>query len=176
MGIENIFKHRFIFSKEAESFSVQGLASAEINKNWKTVEKELQKILKTDKKISRIEGYDISNISGKEATGSMVVFNHGLPDKKEYRQFRIKKVKQVSDVDMIKEILERRVKHAEWTYPDLILIDGGKPQLSAALSVVEYNKILQRVFTKLALQDSYVKSFMNQYLCKRTPMIVIPLF
>lgn len=86
--------------------------------------------------FNRIEGYDVSNISGKSATGSMVVFIHGEPDKSQYRKFRIKTVKGANDVAMIKEVLERRFKN-NWTLPDLILIDGGTQQVNAAQTVLK---------------------------------------
>lgn len=87
-------------------------------------------------KDKRIEGYDISNISGKLASGSMVVFNGKKPNKNEYRKFKIRTVKKANDVAMIKEVLERRFKNS-WPLPDLILVDGGKPQVNIAKSVLE---------------------------------------
>ena len=84
-----------------------------------------------------IEAYDVSNIQGKDATGSMVTFRNGKPDKNFYRRFKIKIAGKPNDVAMIKEILKRRLKHQEWPLPDVILIDGGKPQLNAAKSVVK---------------------------------------
>jgi excinuclease ABC subunit C len=80
----------------------------------------------------RIEGYDISNISGTSAVGSMVVFENGRPNKDEYRKFKIRTVVGPNDVAMLTEVLERRFKHANWPLPDLILIDGGLPQANAA--------------------------------------------
>lgn len=87
--------------------------------------------------IHRIEAYDISNIQGKLATGSMVVFIDGRPAKKFYRKFKIKIAGKPNDTAMIIEVLKRRLKHKEWQLPGLILIDGGKPQLSAAKSVIK---------------------------------------
>jgi len=83
--------------------------------------------------IRRIEAYDVSNIQGKEAAGSMVTFIDGKPDKNFYRRFKIKTEGKPNDVAMLKEILNRRLKHPEWPYPDLILIDGGRAQFNAAL-------------------------------------------
>ncbi len=101
--------------------------------------KSLQKILNLNTLPDRIECYDISNIQGKIATGSMVVFENGMSSKKEYRLFKIKTVFQANDVAMIKEVLERRV-HNDWPTPDLIIIDGGKPQINAALEILgEHN-------------------------------------
>ncbi len=82
-------------------------------------------------KLESIECYDISNISGKLATGSMVTFVNGKPDKNLYRKFRIKFVHQPNDFEMLKEILTRRLKHEEWKLPDMIIIDGGRLQLIA---------------------------------------------
>ena len=80
----------------------------------------------------RIEAYDISNIQGKYATGSMIVFYGNKPSKSDYRKFRIKTVQGANDVAMIREVLKRRLAHPEWPYPDLMLIDGGIAQLHAA--------------------------------------------
>lgn len=84
----------------------------------------------------RIEGYDISNISGAYAVGSMVVFIDGAPEKSEYRKFKIKSVKGANDVGMMKEILRRRFRN-DWDLPELILIDGGKGQVNAAAYIVK---------------------------------------
>lgn len=85
-------------------------------------------------KLSRIEAIDVSNIHGKNAAGSLVVFLDGQPAKDHYRRFKIK-LAAISDTAMIAEILKRRLKHKEWQYPDLLLIDGGKGRVAAALSV-----------------------------------------
>jgi excinuclease ABC subunit C len=111
-----------------------------IEKTWLNLREILQKILKTKKRITRIEAYDVSNIQGKEAAGSMVTFIKGLPNKNFYRRFKIKIATKPDDIAMIKECLRRRFKHLEWGLPDLILIDGGKAQLNAARKVIK-NKI-----------------------------------
>lgn len=87
--------------------------------------------------FGRIEGYDISMVSGVEAVGSMVVFEDGEPKKSAYRKFRIKWVKGINDVAMMKEVLRRRFARglAGWPRPDLILIDGGWGQVNAAKEV-----------------------------------------
>ena len=91
---------------------------------------------------SRLEGYDISNIQGTAAAGSMVVFDSGKPKPSHYRRFRIKTVSGADDYAMLREVLKRRFKRSvkgdvstpnSWIIlPDLILIDGGKGQLNAA--------------------------------------------
>lgn len=83
----------------------------------------------------RIEAFDVSNIMGKQAVGSMVSFYAGKPDKKNYRRFRIKEVEGIDDFKMMAELVRRRysrLKREAKTFPDLIVIDGGKGQLSAA--------------------------------------------
>lgn len=84
----------------------------------------------------RIEGYDISNIGGLSATGSMVVFEDGVANKNEYRKFKIRTVTSSDDPAMLREVLSRRFNHYEWSFPDLILIDGGKGQLSSAVAIL----------------------------------------
>lgn len=121
-----------IFSLE-KVFSHSKIISQRKNKNWQKTKAILQKILKTKKNVSRIEGYDISNIQGTSATGSMVVFKNGEPQRSSYRKFKIKKGETPNDTAMIREILSRRFKHKEWEYPQIIFIDGGKGQLNAAV-------------------------------------------
>lgn len=83
----------------------------------------------------RIEGYDISNISGTSAVGSMVVFIGGEPSKKDYKKFKINTLDTPNDVGMMKEIMERRINNP-WPLPDIILVDGGKAQVSAVSEVL----------------------------------------
>jgi len=79
----------------------------------------------------RIECYDISNISGKHSVGSMVVASDGRIDKDEYRHFKIKLKDTPDDFDMIFEVLHRRFQ-TDWEFPNLVVVDGGKGQVSAA--------------------------------------------
>lgn len=88
--------------------------------------------------FGRIEGYDISHVSGTSQVASMVVFENGAPAKAEYRKFKIKTVAGSNDVASMKETLMRRLKHREWRKPDLILIDGGLPQVHAAEEVLHH--------------------------------------
>lgn len=85
---------------------------------------------------NRIEAYDVSNIHGAFAVGSMVVFTEGLIDKSQYRKFKIKTVQGADDVASLKEILARRLAHNEWLKPDLILIDGGIGQVNGIKNVL----------------------------------------
>ncbi|MEO0075092.1 MAG: excinuclease ABC subunit UvrC [candidate division WOR-3 bacterium] len=96
---------------------------------------DLQRILNLPNPPKQIEGVDISNIAGSLATGSIVVFTDGLPNKKEYRMFRIRTVHGPNDYAMMQEVLTRRLTsllNKNKPLPDLVLIDGGKGQLSAA--------------------------------------------
>ncbi len=96
---------------------------------------ELRDILKLKYLPRRIEGFDISNIQGEMAVGSMVSFWDGVPDKKNYRRFRIKTVSKIDDFAMIYEVVKRRctrISKGEFAKPDLFLIDGGPGQLKYA--------------------------------------------
>lgn len=96
---------------------------------------------KKKEKSLRIEGYDISNLGNEAMVGSMVVFNESGPIKGEYKKFKIKSVFGQSDVDCLREVLERRLKHSEWPMPDLILVDGGKPQVNAINNILKNNNL-----------------------------------
>ncbi|KKR48626.1 MAG: Excinuclease ABC subunit C [Candidatus Magasanikbacteria bacterium GW2011_GWC2_40_17] len=95
----------------------------------------------TQKKSVLIEGYDISNLGTTGKVGSLVVFNELGAIKSEYKKFNIKTVTGQNDVDCLKEILKRRLNHWEWPLPDLILVDGGKPQVNAAKQILNEEKI-----------------------------------
>jgi len=115
-----------------------------INNNEKNLE-EMSVILKKYfpqlNKINRIETYDISNLGLKQAVGSMVVMKNNQIDKKEYRRFKIKQTGLKSDFDRLKEVVIRRLKQ-NWPVPDLIIIDGGRPQIKAILKIFYDNKII----------------------------------
>ncbi|MFC2021690.1 excinuclease ABC subunit UvrC [Chloroflexota bacterium] len=110
---------------------------------------EIERELRLLSPPSRMECYDISNLQGKAAVGSMVVFDKGKPKSSHYRRFRIKTVSGADDYAMLQEVLRRRFKRSSlkssdasapdtWAIlPDLVLIDGGKGQLNSALSVMQ---------------------------------------
>lgn len=139
-ALENVFSHSHVLEQEKTN-RPQGSVNLQA----------LQKLLGIKNKIKRIEGYDISNIQGQEATGSMVVFENGQPNKNEYRKFKIKITGKPNDTAMLREIISRRLKHkdwpasnasqassrsdAGWPIPQVMLIDGGKGQLSAGLNI-----------------------------------------
>jgi excinuclease ABC subunit C len=103
------------------------------------------KALANDRASVRIEGYDISNISGKFAVGSMVVFIGGIAEKKLYRKFSIQTVSGIDDVAMMREVLERRFRHTEWPFPDVLLLDGGKGHLNMAKRLLSNFRITEKV-------------------------------
>lgn len=101
---------------------------------------DLRESLNLKKTPFRIEAFDISDIFGKEAVGSLVSFYKGRPDKNNYRRFRIKRVEGIDDYAMMKEVVKRRytrLKSEDSALPDLILIDGGKAHLLAAKAEIE---------------------------------------
>jgi len=89
--------------------------------------------------LNRIECYDISNTSGLNATGSMVVFTNGEKDSSSYRRFKIKQdyKNRPNDFAMMQEVLGRRLKHNDWPKPSLIIVDGGKGQVSSAKQIID---------------------------------------
>lgn len=123
--------------------------------------KSLQEVLGLERLPQRIEGFDISNTGGEETVGSMVVFIDGLPEKREYRRYRIKTVVGPDDIASLKEVLERRYRRLieEGTsVPDLILIDGGKGQLRAAQEVLARFKLDSIPVVALAKREEIIFS------------------
>jgi excinuclease ABC subunit C len=117
-----------------------------ITHSWKNTPKKKQEATRTLKQlkdvlikyqnfdpmvISKIEGYDISNLGKDIIVASMVSFLNTEPEKSNYRKFRIKNQGQ-DDQKAIYQTITRRLNHPEWIYPQLIIVDGGKPQISAA--------------------------------------------
>jgi excinuclease ABC subunit C len=86
--------------------------------------------------LRRVEAYDISNISGFQTVGSMVVYERGRPKRSDYRKFRIQGVQGADDYASMEEMLTRRLSHYE-NYPDLIMMDGGRGQVNVALKVMD---------------------------------------
>ena len=116
---------------------------------------ELQDLLELEECPQRIEAYDISNIQGVDSVGTMIVFEEGRAKNSDYRKFKIKTVKGANDYDSMREILTRRFNHGLdeikaiqqrdlklsagkfSTFPDLIMMDGGKGQVNVALEVLQ---------------------------------------
>ncbi len=131
----------------------------------------------------RIECYDISNIGGKNAVGSMVVFQNGAPDKSGYRRFRIKTADEPDDYGMMREVLTRRFNGPD-PPPDLVVVDGGKGQLNVALSVLADLRIKLDIVglakeeksflaAKRRLQGKPVKSEDRVYLPRRKDAVYL---
>ncbi|MBQ3430654.1 GIY-YIG nuclease family protein [Candidatus Saccharibacteria bacterium] len=101
---------------------------------------QLKKLLDLPEPPRRIEGYDISHQSGQDVVASMVVFSNGAADRSEYRKFKLRAQKN-DDTGSLKEVLTRRLKHQEWELPNLVILDGGTPQVSALLPLLEEQNI-----------------------------------
>ncbi len=97
---------------------------------------DLQKMLGLEKPPRRIEGYDISHQSGTNTVGSMVAFINGAAARSEYRKFKVRSSTN-DDLKSMAEVISRRLKHSEWEYPDLIILDGGAGQVNAILPLVK---------------------------------------
>ncbi len=120
--LEKVFENAQIISKQQSRY---------LDRLPDRLASGLAKILQIKKPLTRIEGYDISNIQGTNAVGSMVVFENGQPNTNEYRKFKISSKNTPDDTAMLSEMIQRRFRHPEWRFPDLILVDGGKGQLNA---------------------------------------------
>lgn len=114
-----------LISRVNEKFEIQNLKS-ETNSKFKI----------KNSKFLRIEAYDISNIYGQYAVGSMVVFKNNEPEKSQYRKFKIKTIQGADDVGMMREILIRRFNN-NWAKPNIILLDGGQGHLNMAFSLLK---------------------------------------
>jgi len=147
----------------------QGLAQLKIKqlatpKVLETALDEIAQELRLPHPPLRLEGYDISNIQGTSAVGSMVVFEKGKPKPAHYRRFRIKTVSGADDYAMLHEVLKRRFKRSSaasasdsWAIlPDLVLIDGGKGQLNAAQAAMHEVGVDSVPVASLAKENEYL--------------------
>lgn len=135
------------FPTDEESRKLQHMAETNAKESFKKfitkrAEKEIgleeiQRKFQLKTLPNRIECFDISNFQGKQIVASQVVFEDGVPAKEHYRRYRMKSVKEQNDFASMKEVLERRLKHKEYEDPDLIVIDGGKGQLSMAVEILK---------------------------------------
>lgn len=108
---------------------------------WLKLSKELKEKLSLKKIPQRIEAFDMSNLSGSDPVGSMVVFIEGKEAKSEYRRFSIKDAPARDDIKMHREVLLRRLSHSEWEPPDLIVIDGTINHLRALVPIIDQFKL-----------------------------------
>jgi len=144
---------------------------------------ELQEALDLPNPPTRIECYDISHLQGTASTGSLVVFSKGVPCKRDYRRFRIKTVEGADDFASMAEVLRRRFSRARqartqrsvdgkenrWAVmPDLVIVDGGKGQLSAALAAMKEAGVENIPVVGLAKRNEEI------YLPERPAPVVLP--
>lgn len=134
-ALQNIFSHHNVVAP----WSPQQLSENDHDRT--SAGTYLTQLLKLELPVRSIEGYDISNIQGKEPTASMVRFNDARPNKSLYRKFNIQAPPRPNDYLMMREVLTRRLQHNEWPYPDLLLIDGGKGHLNAARTALLQAKL-----------------------------------
>lgn len=125
--------------------------------------KDLKEIIEIGKLPKRIECFDISNLRGNEAVGAMTVFVDGFPEKSQYRRFRIKTVKGIDDYSMMSEMISRRFNRltkddVSWakSQPDLVVIDGGKGHLNAAVDQMHKDGIFGIPTIALAKKEELV--------------------
>ena len=131
-------------AKNAEDYLLKSIDKIRHRDDMTTAACErLKNLLSLSHYPKRMECYDISNISGVDKVGSMVVFSDGEPDKTSYRRFRIRTVEGANDFASLQEVLKRRLlklgteEEERFPKPDLIVIDGGKGQLSAVKEIFD---------------------------------------
>ena len=156
-----------------EQFKIKQLATPKV---LETALAEIARELQLPHSPLRMEGYDISNIQGTSAVGSMVVFDQGRPKPAHYRRFRIKTVSGADDYAMLHEIIKRRFKRSSevstpdtWAIlPDLVLIDGGKGQLNAAQAAMHEVGADSVPIASLAKENEQL------FIPQRTKPIILP--
>ena len=135
-ALQQVMAHAHVIENNAQSrrnLIMDGRPLLDYENKWGKTEKILQGMLGITTPISKIECYDISNIQGTQAVGSMVVFVNGKPDKSQYKKFRIRMENKPNDIAMLKEVLTRRLAHPEWGYPKIMVIDGGIAELNIGI-------------------------------------------
>jgi excinuclease ABC subunit C len=121
--------------------------------------KGLKQVLKLESTPRRIDGIDIAHLGGTETVGSLVTFIDGLPFKPGYRRYKIRSVGGIDDFASIREVVSRRIKgleEREEPFPDILLIDGGKGQLSAARSAFESLHVTPPTLISLAKREEEI--------------------
>ena len=169
-----IIQNKIIAIELITSPSYKNTFDSDINPNFsedlrKKETSDLKKVLIKNKvgvkALVKIECYDISNISGTNATGSLVVFTNGEKDSKWYRRFKIKLNNGPDDFAMMKEVISRRMKHKEWPMPDLIIVDGGKGQVSSALKAIkQFNNLAIPVIGLAKREETIITSDFKEIL------------
>ncbi len=110
----------------------------------------------------RIEAYDIAHMSGKNMVGVMTVVEDGEVQKSEYKKFKIRTQSGANDTGALKEVLERRLAHSEWTFPNLIVMDGGVAQINVAHKVLKQLKLKIPVVSVLKDERHKPKAIMGE--------------
>jgi len=198
LGIEMRKKAKALKYEEARVLKDKIQAIKYVTQSWKRATlghqstsqtlKDLRKLIVKHQRIdpislTKIEGYDVSNLGKEIIVGSMVVFINGLPEKSLYRKFNIKIFQKTqNDTAAIMQIIERRLKHQEWLYPQLILVDGGKPQVAAAYSVVKEKNLAghiailglakkQELIISPKIQNQKITGWRSLKLSPRSPVL-----
>lgn len=170
-------KRRLVLMAEknaGHSLALLQVERASRHEVWRKEASELARVLSLPVLPERIECFDVSSHRGREAVGSMVAFERGRPDTSSYRKFKIRHSLTVSDFAMMKEIVGRRLAALESgrlgfeRRPDLVIVDGGKPQLSAALQALRELGILEIAVAALAKREEEL------YLAGRDQPIALP--
>ncbi|CAN5280177.1 excinuclease ABC subunit UvrC [soil metagenome] len=145
------------------------------NQELDKLQEILNKFIPNFERPIRIECFDIAHLAGSFPTASMVTFINGEADKRFYRHFKINNKKGNSDVDSMKEVISRRLNHLEdWGRPDLVIIDGGKPQLSVVGNLLEEKNIpyvgLAKQFETIVIKNG------SEYIELRAKGVTLNLF
>jgi excinuclease ABC subunit C len=147
--------------EEAQALKNQVNSLSSLQSGWRTVPLEKRDNTKTIQELrkllvkyqgfdpitlNKIEGYDVSNLGADIIVGSMVAFVDGEPENSSYRKFNLKyNLNGQDDPEGIKNILRRRLNHSEWVYPQLVLVDGGKTQVSAAFEAIKEKDLVGKI-------------------------------
>ena len=173
-------KLQTLASKNAEILLTQREQNVVYSSGVEPALVELQELLGLKHPLRRIEAYDISNLGDRFAVGSMVVLEDGKPASAEYRRFKIRLVEGQNDFAMMQEVISRRFRRALAddekfnTLPDLILIDGGKGQLSAAQAAMNFCRSLQGKTCSSKVASSRLPNIPLIALAKRIEEIFVP--
>jgi excinuclease ABC subunit C len=166
-ALHNLIKRRFdpMFYVSSDN-QVESITGQEITELTQILKKYYPAITS----LKRIECIDISNFSGTDATGSLVVMIDGIPDRNLYRRFKIKITGKPNDFAMISEVISRRLNHPEWPFPDLFVIDGGKGQISSAIDSLKVHKIDIPVIGLAKRDEEIVIHYNNSFRILRLPL------
>ncbi len=135
-GIKGMLEKQNVMSPDERMFERDGTRPSSEDKLYNLIAQRLKTKLHLKSRPHLIECVDISNIQGTVANGAIVSFLDGAPSKSRYRLFNITREEAPNDYAMMAEVLERRFKHEEWQRPDVLMVDGGRGQLSIACKIL----------------------------------------